>query len=143
MVAAPDADGAWPLETCLVEGLKAARCDGSVLRLLPLVLVQHWENLEASDLRDAAVSEGVGPELGWLLVTTGGLLGIPELSAWSQGLPTAQPMRSFPQAPNPFALRRAQSLAAKTGLPWGLWVGEAEADLGDWLRKHGALPRGA
>ncbi|MFP5503625.1 MAG: hypothetical protein ACLGIN_14135 [Candidatus Sericytochromatia bacterium] len=117
-----------PLETALVKGLRAAKSDGTLLRVLPVVLVRNRHRLDWVDLAERARAEGLKAELGLLLDLTGRLLNDEELRKRGQGLRDRRrtSMRYFPEPRNRYERQLAEASSPPVAKDWGFHMNMSE-----------------
>lgn len=131
----------FELNETLLKGLEEARGDGTVLRVLPVVLARYWASVKWADLREDARRRKLKAELGFLVELTGELLGRPQLGVLLvQSLVDGRrrTRRFFPQARSRFeeqlALKRSNPLAVR----WGLAMNMTTESFRSTLEKHRA-----
>ena len=76
------------LEDTVIAGLRLARENATVLRVLPILLAKNLARLEWPRLRQAAADAHDEAALGMLLELTSDVTGHPEFRVWSKSLPT-------------------------------------------------------
>src|SRR5574337_869364 len=84
---------AFPLSETLLRGLKAARDDATVLRVLPVVIAKHATELDWNDLTERARRMNLRGELGMLLDLTAKVADLPNLRAHAEKLSDARRKR--------------------------------------------------
>lgn len=78
-----------PLEEALVQGLRAAKRDATLLKVLPVVLVKNAQALDWAALKENAKRAKLRAELGMLVELTADLADKPGLKAAPAGLAAA------------------------------------------------------
>lgn len=126
------------LEPTLVKALVAARHEGVLFRVLPVVVEKNRRHLNVARLTQLARRYGVSRELGLLLEMTGKLLKDPQLvkQARTLGLPTKRSSVRTMLVRNRFERQRADMLATDTTLRWKVALNVSEDSLKEFLVKH-------
>jgi hypothetical protein len=86
----------FKLPETILRGLKAARNDATILRVLPVVIAKHAKELDWTDLAERAERArrmNLRAELGMLLDLTAEVADIPDLKARAEGLRDARRKR--------------------------------------------------
>ena len=130
----------FELTETILRGLEEARHDGTVLRVLPVVLARNLDGIDWAQLREAARRRKLKAELGLLVELTAELLGRPSLK-----LPVAalmdrrrRTMRFFPEVKNRFETELARQRSPAVAQRWGFWMNVSEGSFRATLEKHRA-----
>lgn len=129
-----------PLGETILLGLEAAQRDGTVLRVLPVVLARHHRKVDWLAVREDARRRKLKAELGFLIELSADLLNDRSLGAEGASLRDRRRklMRFFPQPMSSYeeelARRRTPDLAKR----WGFWMNMTQDSFRSLLDKHGA-----
>lgn len=128
------------LEDALLSGLEASRNDGTILRVLPVVLARNLGQLNWPSLKEGARRRKLKAELGMLVELTADLLGKPELRAEARDLlDRRRRVRQFlPEARSDYERRLAKERAPRAARRWGFLMNLTEASFRSTLERHGA-----
>lgn len=128
-----------PLELALVRALELARHDGTVFRVLPLVLLRSEEELDWQKLFAAARERDMIRELGLLATLAAKLADRPTLAAKVVFLKgsTETPVRYYPEVRSSFERRLAEDRSPDVARDWGFHVNVSEESLRSTIMKHG------
>ncbi len=128
----------FKLEATLVEALDLARHDGTVLRVLPVVLAKHRGRLDWLELKEAARRRKLKAELGMLVELTAELLGDPALKRYVDDLRDRRRrvMRYLPEAKSDFERKLARRRTPRPVRKWGFLMNLGEDSLKPVLEKH-------
>lgn len=126
------------LEDAIVAGLQAARCDGTLLRVLPVVLAKNLDHLDWQALKEGARRRKLKAELGLLVELTADLLDRPELRRQVVDLRDRRRRvaRYFPQARNEFERRLAQERSPAVARRWGFFMNMSVESFRSCLERH-------
>ncbi len=129
---------AYSLTETVLRGLKAARTDPTVLRVLPVVLAKRARDLDWIELKEGARRMNLKAELGVLLELTGTAAGLPDLCAQAEGLLDARRKRTryFPSVHGTFDRQLAERRSPAAASRWNFYMNMSEASVRDLLRKH-------
>ncbi len=129
---------AYSLSDSILRGLKAARTDPTILRVLPVVLAKHANELDWTELMDGARRMNLKAELGVLLDLTGTAAGLPALCAQAEELLDARRTRAryFPSVQGTFDRQLAEQRSPAAATRWNFYMNMSEASVRDLLRKH-------
>ena len=124
----------------MLRGLEEARCDGTVLRVLPTVLARNVGSVDWAELREEARRRKMKAELGWLIELTAELLQRPELKAEAASLhdKRRRTLRFFPAVKSGFEEELARLRSPASALNWGFWMNMSDDSFRSTLEKHGA-----
>ena len=113
-----------PLEEAIVSALDVCKRDATLLRSLPIVLVNNRARLDLSALVELATRLKFSAELGMLLELTGELAGWPELSHRAAQLKDARrtKTRYFFRPRNRFEERAMREQTPEFAQRWGFWL---------------------
>lgn len=125
------------LETALVKGLREAKNDGTLLRVLPVVIARNRRRLDWVELAESARAEGLKAELGLLLDLTGRLLNDEELRQRGQGFRDRRrtSMRYFPEPRNRYERQLAETASPSVAKDWGFHMNMSEDSFRSLLAK--------
>src|SRR5690606_2382639 len=128
-----------PPELAILRGLELARRDGTVFRVLPLVLLRSEEELDWSALIAAARDRKVAQELGLLASLAAKLaerpslaLRVAELKGWRE-----PSVRYYPEVRSTFERKLAEERSPGLARDWGFLVNVSEDSLRSTIQKHG------
>jgi len=124
----------------LVRALRLARNDGTVFRVLPLVLARVEEKLDWAALKERVRREKLKGELGVLVSLTAHLTGRPALAERVADLKDRRrtSMRYFPEAGSSFERELAKERTPPVAREWKFLMNCSEDTLRSMLTKHGA-----
>lgn len=128
------------LSEALLRGLEEARRDGTVLRVLPVVLARHLGELDWKALREDARRRKLKAELGFLIDLTAGLLDDEALRAEAAPLRDRRrrTMRFYPLVKSRFEVELAKQRSPEVATRWGFWMNLSEDSFRGLLEKHRA-----
>lgn len=127
------------LEATLVNALRAARHDGLLFRVLPVVVAKNRSHFDFPKLAELARRNAVSRELGLLLELTGKLVNDPHLVRCARmlGLPASRrPVRAL-LVRNRYERQLAEMRATETTKRWKIVMNVSEEGLRELLNKHG------
>lgn len=133
-----DARAVWSLPETLLHGLKLARRDATVLRVLPVVVAKHARALDWADLRERARRMNLKSELGMLLELTGDVAGIASLREKASELADARRTREryFPAVASRYERRLAETRTPPAARRWGFRMNMTEEAFRAIVAKH-------
>jgi DNA-binding transcriptional ArsR family regulator len=128
----------WSLSESVLRGLRLARTDATVLRVLPVVLAKHAREIDWTDLMERARRMNLRAELGMLLDLTGTVAGLPEMRARSKELADARRkrVRFFPEVSGVFERRLAEQRSPASATRWHFAMNMTEESFRELVRKH-------
>lgn len=128
------------LEAALLAGLEAARSDGTLLRVLPVVLGRNLEQLDWPTLREGARSRKLKSELGLLVELTAELLGRRELRRQVADLHDRRRRvpRYLPLARSDFERRLARERSPAVARRWGFLMNLSVESFRSTFERHRA-----
>lgn len=131
-----------PLEATLLGALEAARTDGTVLRVLPVVVAHQRARLDWVELLEGARKAGLKAELGFLLTLTGELLGDASLKGRALALRDRRRTRMayFPEPRNRFERQIAEEASPAIAKAWGFFMNLSVESFRSLMAKHGPVP---
>lgn len=128
-----------PPEQAVLRALELARHDGTVFRVLPLVLLRSEEDFDWAALLEEARARNVTQELGLLTSLAAKLAGRPSLAArvadlkgWGE-----LPVRYYPEVRSSFERKLAEDRSPELARDWGFHVNVSEESLRSTIVKHG------
>ena len=129
-----------PLNEAILRGLEEARRDGTVLRVLPVVLARHRDELDWKGLREDARRRKLKAELGFLADVSALLLNDASLRSQVESLQDRRrrTMRFFPLVKNRYEEDLAKQRSFDVANRWGFWMNMSEDSFRGLLEKHGA-----
>ena len=129
-----------PLEEALLLGLEEARHDGTVLRVLPLVLARHGAALDWRALRQDARRRKLKSELGFLCELTAEVTGDKSLRDHAEPLRDRRrtALRFFPQVKSHYEEELARTRSPAVARRWGFLTNLSLDSFKGLLEKHGA-----
>jgi DNA-binding transcriptional ArsR family regulator len=128
----------YTLSDTVLRGLKLARIDATVLRVLPLVVAKHAHNFDWTDLRERARRMNLKAELGMLLDLTSDVANLPALRTEADPLRDGRRKRErfflpvHGQGERKLARMRTPASAAR----WQFYMNMPEDLFRETLRKH-------
>lgn len=127
-----------PLEDAVLSALEAARTDGTVLRVLPIVLSKNLEQLQWGALKEGASRRKLKAELGFLIELTAELLGRPALRRQAAALRDRRRRvpRYFPEARSEFERRLARARSPAVARRWGFYMNSSMESFRSSLERH-------
>lgn len=130
----------FPLSESLLRGLEESRRDGTILRVLPLVLARRVSEIDWAELREDARRRKLKAELGFLVELTAELAKRPELKSEVSALQDRRRkrMRFFPEVKNRYEEELAKQRSPQVALRWGFWMNMSEESFRGLIEKHGA-----
>ncbi len=129
---------ALPLADAVLRGLRAARTDATLLRVLPVVVAKNALRFDWPDLRERARRMNLKAELGMLLELTGHAGGLPEVEAQAAALRDGRRRRTrfFSTVANRYDEKLAEMRTPPSAARWGFRMNMTEESVRDMLRKH-------
>lgn len=129
---------AFSLPETILRGLKAARRDATVLRVLPVVVAKHAHDLDWADLKESARRMNLKSELGMLLELTGEVAGLPSVRAQADTLCDARRKRRryFPMVDSHYERRLAEKRSPESAARWHFSMNMTEDSFREMLNKH-------
>lgn len=126
------------LPETLVRALRLARRDATVLRVLPVVLAKHANDLDWTDLMERARRANVGSELGMLLDLTADVANLPDLRAHASELRDARRKRPryFPSVEGTFEKQLAAKRTPEAASRWRFFMNMTEESFREMVSKH-------
>ncbi|MBI5545690.1 MAG: hypothetical protein HY901_17520 [Deltaproteobacteria bacterium] len=126
------------LEDALVAGLQAARCDGTLLRVLPVVLAKNLDHLDWQALKQGARRRKLKAELGLLVELTADLLDRPELCRQVADLHDRRRRvpRFYPVARSDYERRLAKERSPAVARRWGFLMNMSVESFRSSLERH-------
>jgi hypothetical protein len=126
------------LEDALVAGLQAARCDGTLLRVFPVVLAKNLDHLDWQALKERARRRKLKAELGLLVELTADLLDRPELCRQVADLHDRRRRvpRYLPEAHSEFERRLAKERSPAVARRWGFYMNMSVESFRSSLERH-------
>jgi hypothetical protein len=133
---------AFSLPETLLRGLKAARHDATVLRVLPVVVAKHVKELDWTDLAERARRMNQRAELGMLLDLTADVADLPDLRAHAAKLSDARRKRPryFPFLEGTFERQLAAKRSPAAATRWHFLMNMTEEAFREMVRKHVPAP---
>jgi len=130
----------FALEETLLRALDEARHDGTVLRVLPVVVARNLESIGWVELKEDARRKKLQQELGFLVDLTGVMLGRENVSARVRDLHDRRrhKMRFFPEPKNRFEEELAKKRSPRVAERWGFWMNMSEESFRSTLDRHRA-----
>lgn len=127
-------------DATLVRALRIARRDGTVLRVLPLVVARNEQTLDWAALKERARREKLKGELGVIVDLAGHLLERPSLRRRVADLKDRRrkKMRYFPEPRSSFERALAEGRTPPIARAWGFFMNVSEDSFRSTLSKHGA-----
>jgi hypothetical protein len=128
------------LNETLLRGLEASRDDGTVLRVLPVLLARNLDGVEWGALKEDARRRKLKAELGFLVELSAALLGKATLRDQAQSLADRRRrrMRFYPHVKNRYEEAAAKTRSPEVATRWGFWMNLSEDSFRGLLEKHGA-----
>ncbi len=126
------------LSETLVRALKMARRDATVLRVLPVVVAKHANELDWTDLVERAYRMNVRNELGMLLDLTADVAHLPNLRTHAAELRDARRKRPryFPSVEGTFEKQLAAKRTPKAASRWQFLMNMTEESFRELVSKH-------
>lgn len=130
----------YTLSDTVLRGLKLARTDATVLRVLPLVVFKHVHDFDWTDLRERARRMNLKAELGMLLDLTSDVASLPALRTEARQLSDGRRKRErfFLHVHGQFGRKLAQMRTPASAARWQFSVNMPEDVFRETLRKHAA-----
>lgn len=128
------------LNEVLLRGLEEARHDGTVLRVLPVVLTRHLSEVDWKGLLEDARRRKLKAELGFLVDVSAALMNDASLRAQVDSLHDRRrrAMRFFPQVKSHYEAELAKQRSPDVAKRWGFWMNMSVDSFRGLLEKHGA-----
>jgi hypothetical protein len=128
----------FSLPETLLRGLRAARGDATVLRVLPVVVAKHAEELDWKDLTERARRMNLRAELGMLLELTAKVADLPNLRARAAELSDGRRKRPryFPLVKGAFERQLAARRSPEAATRWHFLMNMTEDSFRETVRKH-------
>lgn len=132
----------YSLPETILRGLRAARADATVLRVLPVVVAKHATTLDWTDLKAGARRMNLRAELGMLLDLTAKVATLPELRAHASELSDARRKRPryFPYVEGAFEKQLAARRSPEAATRWHFVMNMTEDSFREMVRKHVPAP---
>lgn len=129
---------ALSLSETLVRALKLARRDATILRVLPVVLAKHVNDLDWTDLVERAHRTNVKSELGMLLDLTADVARLPNLRARTAELRDGRRKRPryFPAVAGTFEKQLAERRTPDAASRWQFFMNMTEDSFREFVSKH-------
>jgi hypothetical protein len=126
------------LEATVLASLASARNNGTILRILPIVIAKNRHRINWVDLKEGARRACLKAELGWLLEFTGMLLSDDKLLKHASELKDRRRTRKvyYPEARNRFEQELAEDASPEVARRWGFMMNMSEASARSLLAKH-------
>ena len=126
------------LPETILRGLKAARNDATIFRVLPVVIAKHARELDWTDLAERARRMNLRAELGMLLDLTADVADIPDLKARADGLRDARRkrLRYYPFVEGAFERQLAAQRSPGAARRWHFLMNMTEDSFRETVRKH-------
>jgi hypothetical protein len=127
-----------PLEEALVYGLRVAKCDGTLMKVLPVVLAKNALSLDWADLKENAKREKLKAELGMLVELTADVANKPELKEKARELQDRRrTVTSFFYEPrSKYERELAESATPAAARKWHFLMNLSEETLRSVMQKH-------
>jgi DNA-binding Lrp family transcriptional regulator len=127
-----------PLEEALVQGLRAAKRDGTLLKVLPVVLLKNVQALDWAVLKENAKREKLRAELGMLVDLTADVADMPGLKEKVRDLEDRRrTVTSFFHEPrSKYERELAKSATPAAARKWHFLMNLGEQTLRSTLQKH-------
>jgi predicted transcriptional regulator len=127
-----------PLEEALIQGLRAAKRDGTLLKVLPVVVAKNAQVLDWAALKENAKREKLRAELGMLVDLTADVAQMPELKERVRDLEDRRrTVTSFFCEPrSKYERELAKSVTPAAARKWHFLMNLGEDTLRSALRKH-------
>jgi hypothetical protein len=124
----------------VIQGIELAREDGTLLRVLPVVLARNEDTLDWSALKELARRRKLKAELGMLLELTSQLTERPAFAAMAEDLRDRRrtARRYFPHAKSAYERALAEQRSPKVARRWGFFMNLSEESFRSTLSRHGA-----
>ena len=128
----------FPLEETILRGLKAARNDATVLRVLPVVIAKNAKAIDWADLTERAHRMNLRAELGMLLDLTAEVANLPDLRSRADALSDARRTRPryFPFVEGAFERELAAKRSPEAARRWHFLMNMTEESFRETVRKH-------
>jgi hypothetical protein len=128
------------LPETLLSALEVARHDGTVLRVLPVVLAKNLHHVDWVVLLESARHRKLKAELGMLVELTADLLNQPELKSRVSSLKDRRrhKKRFFPEPRNRFEVELAKRQTPRAAARWGFMMNMTEEAFRTTLERHRA-----
>jgi DNA-binding transcriptional ArsR family regulator len=128
----------YSLVEALLRGLRLARKNATVLRVLPVVLAKHAQELDWTDLKERARGMNLRAELGMLLDLTGTVAGLPELRTQADDLADGRRKRQrfFPEVASSYERKLAEQRSPESATRWHFAMNMTEDSFRVMVRKH-------
>jgi hypothetical protein len=128
----------YSLAETLLRGLKAARSDATVLRVLPVVVAKHASELDWKDLTERARRMNLRAELGMLLDLTATVAELPNLRVHAEELSDGRRKRPryFPFVEGAFERQLAARRSPEAARRWHFLMNMTEDSFRETVRKH-------
>jgi DNA-binding Lrp family transcriptional regulator len=128
----------FPLEETLLRGLRAARRESALLKVLPVVLVKNARAIDWAALKEGAKREKLRAELGMLVELTADVADEPELRERVRDLEDRRrKVTSFFNEPRSrFERELARSVTPPAARKWHFFLNIGEQTLRSTLRRH-------
>jgi len=132
----------YSLSETILRGLRAARTDATVLRVLPVVVAKHAARLDWTDLKERARRMNLRAELGMLLDLTAAVASLPELRTHAAELTDGRRkrLRYFPRVEGAFEEQLAARRSPEAATRWHFVMNMTEDSFREMVRKHVSAP---
>jgi DNA-binding transcriptional ArsR family regulator len=129
---------AFSLPETLLRALKMARRDATVLRVLPVVVAKHANDLDWTDLLERALRMNLRNELGMLLDLTADVAHLPGLRSHAAELRDGRRKRPryFPSVDGAFEKQLAAKRSPKAASRWHYRMNMTEESFREMVSKH-------
>jgi DNA-binding transcriptional ArsR family regulator len=126
------------LTDAILHGLKLARRDATVLRVLPVVVARNASNVDWTDLKDRARRMKLKSELGMLLELTADVADAPSLRRHASGLHDARRKRPryFPMVESEYEQKLALRRSPPSATRWHFAINMTEDAFRSTVKKH-------
>lgn len=125
-------------EAAVVEALAGSRHDSTLLRILPVVLLENEADFDWDALLAQARRRKLKDELGMMLELTAKASGRPSLGKWAKGLADGRRRvpRYLPEPASDYERRLADHRTPAVARKWGLRMNMTEESVREFVRKH-------
>jgi DNA-binding MarR family transcriptional regulator len=129
---------AMPLEAAFLEGVKAAKTNGAVLRVLPLVLAKQLARIDWVSLIESAKRQGLKAELGAIVALTADILGRKDLADRVALLHDRRcsSIRYLPEPRSSYERQLAEERTPDVVRPWRVRMNMSRDSFASLFEKH-------